>query len=263
MCARDAADRRLIALPRPDVSAAFLAVLIVGYTPCMESHLSNSRIAQRFVAAFLVMSVALFGSAGTLLWPEAWLYIMLHLSFSFLVTVWMKLNDPELLKKRMELETPAAGSWDRRFMWPVILLYAIYLVVPGLDAVRFGWSHLPLSIQSMALLLLASSFWLIFRVMQVNSFASPLIEVQQERHHRVIDSGPYAYVRHPMYSAIILYLFAMPVWLGSIWTLPLALLLSLIVGLRTLAEEKTLHAELDGYTEYTTRVRYRLFPNLW
>lgn len=229
----------------------------------MATEISNTQIAAKFLFSFTMIGVALFGSAGTLLWPEAWLYIIVHLTYAFLMTVWMKLNDPELLKKRTELITPAAGSWDKRFMWIFVALFVPYLILPGLDAVRFGWTHVPLPVQMGALLLLIWSLWLVFRVMQENSFASPIIEVQADRGHKVIESGPYAYVRHPMYSGVIVFLFALPLWLGSLCTLPLAAVISAILGFRIFAEEKILHAELEGYTDYTERVRYRLIPKLW
>ena len=233
------------------------------YTDPMASEISNARIAARFGLSFTIMGVALFGSAGTLLWPEAWLYIMLHLGYTFLITAWLKLHDPELLKSRMQLISPTSRSWDSRFFWLLILLFLLYLILCGLDAVRYGWSTVPLPVQTGALVLLTWALWLIFRVMQENSFASPMIEVQRGRGHKVIDSGPYAHVRHPMYTATIVFSFALPVWLGSLWALLLAAVISVMLGCRIFAEEKTLHAELDGYTAYTRRVRYRLIPKVW
>jgi len=229
----------------------------------MEPKISNARIAVRFGLSFTIMGAALFGSAGTLLWPEAWLYIIFHLTYAFYITAWMKLNDPELLKKRTELVTPAAGSWDGRYFWLLILLFLFCLILPGLDAVRYGWSNVPLPVQISAVAPLTWSLWLVFRVMQENSFASPIIEVQSERGHRVIDTGPYAYVRHPMYSGVIVFLFSLPLWLGSLWTLLLSAVISVMFLLRIFAEEKTLHSGLDGYTAYCGRVRYRLIPGLW
>jgi len=229
----------------------------------MASKISNARIAAQFGLSFTIMGVALFGSAGTLLWPEAWLYIILHLSYAFFMTAWLKLHDPELLIKRTELGTPAEGSWDKRFFWLLIALFIPYLMIPGFDAVRFGWTDLPLPVQMGALIVLSWSLWLVFRVMQENSFASPLIEVQTDRGHRVIDSGPYAYVRHPMYTGAIAFLFSLPIWLGSLAALPLAAVISGIFIFRIFAEEEVLSSGLEGYTEYCGRVKYRLIPKVW
>jgi len=229
----------------------------------MEPEISNARIAARFGLSFTLIWAVLFGSAGTLLWPEAWIYITLHVGYGIYMTVWLKLHDPELLKKRTELASPAAGSWDSRYFWLLIVLFLLYLIVCGLDAVRYGWSSVQLPVQVGALALLAWALWLVFRVMQENSFASPMIEVQSERGHRVIDTGPYAYVRHPMYTGTIVLIFALPVWLGSLWALLLSAAISSMFIFRIFAEERELHTGLDGYTAYTRRVRYRLIPQIW
>lgn len=104
----------------------------------MSSMVSNSKIAAKFGLSFTIIGTALFGSAGTLLWPEAWLYIIVHFSYALFMTAWLKLHDPELLQSRIQLTSPAAGSWDSRFFWICIILYIIYLIIPGLDAVRYG-----------------------------------------------------------------------------------------------------------------------------
>jgi len=229
----------------------------------MSDELSNMKIAQRFLLAFVVMSATLFGSAGTLFWPEAWIYIVIHLGCAFLMARWLKLNDPALLKKRIEMKVPQGGSWDCIFMWPTMVLFTIYLIVPGLDAVRFGWSSVPFPVQVLGLLPVIWGLWLIFNSLRANSFASPLVEVQEDRDHRVIDSGPYAHVRHPMYLAVMVILLSLPIWLGSLWALPPGLLISAVIVFRIFAEEKRLRGGLPGYTEYAERVRYRLIPKLW
>ena len=229
----------------------------------MGDYVSNRRIAERFLLAFLVLAITLFGSAGTLLWPEAWIYIAIHLGCAFLMARWLKIHDPALLKRRIKMKAPEAGSWDAIFMWPTLILFTIYLIIPGLDAIRFGWSHVPLAVEVAGLVLVTWGLCFIFRVMKANSFASPIIEVQQERDHKVADSGPYAHVRHPMYSAMIVILLALPLWLGSLWALPVGLLVSVVICSRIFAEERMLHAKLEGYSAYCERVRYRLIPGVW
>jgi len=229
----------------------------------MSSQVTNAQIAVRFGISFTIIAVVLFGSAGTIFWPEAWLYIFVHLGCAFFMTAWMKLHDPSLLKKRTELNIAAAESWDRKLLLLMIILFIPYLIILGLDAVRFGWSDVPLEAQIGAMALLSGSLWITFRAMQENSFASPIVELQADRGHKVIDTGPYAHVRHPMYSGVILFLFALPVWLGSLWGLPMAAVISAVFLFRIFAEERLLRVNLDGYKAYTERVRYRLFPKLW
>lgn len=229
----------------------------------MAQEISNAQIAARFLLAFIIMAAAFFGSSGTLLWPEAWLYIIAHLGYAFIMAAWMKLNDPELLGSRLRLFRKSAREWDKRIMALVVLLGIPYIILPGLDAVRFGWSSVPLPLQIIAFMAILASFWLIFRVMKANSFASPYVEVQRDRGHRVIDTGPYTHIRHPMYLAFVIFLFAFPLWLGSLWTLMLSILISCVVVLRITKEEETLIQELEGYAQYAERVRHRLLPGVW
>lgn len=229
----------------------------------MTQEISNAQVAARFLIAFIIMAAAFFGSSGTVLWPEAWLFIVTYLGWAFVMVAWMKLHDPALLASRLRLFRRGARDWDKWVMALFALLGTPYIVLPGLDAVRFGWSFVPLPLQIAAFAAIVGSFWLIFRVMRANSFASPYVEVQRERGHRVIDTGPYAHVRHPMYLAIIIFLFAFPLWLGSLWTLILSMLITAVVVFRLLREEKALCQELEGYVEYRERVRYRLIPGIW
>lgn len=158
----------------------------------MGKEISNVRIAKRFIFSFILMSAALFGSAGTVLWPEAWAYIFVHLAFSFFMTSWLRINDPELLKSRLQFVNPSAKGWDKRFLWLFILLFIPFLVVIGLDAIRFGWTSVLMPFKTAAVPVLIWGLWMIYRVMKVNSFASPFVEVQQDRGHRVVQIGPYA-----------------------------------------------------------------------
>lgn len=217
----------------------------------------------RFILAFSLMAAIFFGAAGSLNWPNAWVYILLQLLISAAMTIWLKKHDPELLKSRMSFLKPTLQNRDKLFALLFTLLFIPYLLLPGLDAVRYGWSSVPMPVEVTGFAGFLYSMWLIFRVLQENSFASPIVEVQKGRGHEVIDSGPYAYVRHPMYSGFIICLICLPLALGSLWMILIGTLISLSFLIRISFEEKTLHAELDGYTEYCERVRFRLVPGLW
>ena len=229
----------------------------------MVSTVSITSIILRFVLGFAVLALAFFSSAGTLYWPEAWLYITLQMVASGMMTVWMARHDPALLETRLTLFRPSARGWDRLFMVVVIILFIPYLLLPGIDAVRYQWSSVPLPVECAGFVGMAWSLWLIFRVLQENSFASPAVEIQKERGHEVIDTGPYAHVRHPMYSAFMVFIFCLPLALGSYWTLSLSLLLFGCFIVRIFPEERVLHSELAGYTAYAERVCYRLLPGVW
>lgn len=133
----------------------------------------------------------------------------------------------------------------------------------SLDAARFGWSHVPLWLQALGALAIAFSMYIMFVIMRTNSFAVPVVKIQAERGQRVISDGPYAIVRHPMYSGALLLILGTPLLLGSWWGLALAPALILLFAVRAVMEERTLMAELPGYADYAARVRHRLVPFVW
>jgi protein-S-isoprenylcysteine O-methyltransferase Ste14 len=142
-------------------------------------------------------------------------------------------------------------------------LWTGWLMLMGLDAVRYRWSEVPLILQAAGAILLWLGCYLVYLTLKANSYAAPVVKVQKERGHSVATTGPYAYVRHPMYAGALLVLAGTPLLLGSWWSLAGSAILSMLIGLRAVLEERTLKAELEGYADYATRVRYRLLPHLW
>jgi protein-S-isoprenylcysteine O-methyltransferase Ste14 len=181
--------------------------------------------------------------------------------------VWLARHDPDLLAERMTGQAKGTQGgqkgWDLVWTAAASLLFIGWFALMGLDAVRFGWSNVPVWLQAVGALLVVGSFWLFFAVFRANSFLSPVVRVQKERGQKVIDTGPYAVVRHPMYAAVIPFALGTSLLLGSWWGLVPAALLVLIMAWRAVQEERTLRAELPGYVEYAARVRYRLIPGVW
>ncbi|MEA3276540.1 MAG: isoprenylcysteine carboxylmethyltransferase family protein [Pseudomonadota bacterium] len=229
----------------------------------MPAEISIPRIIARFVTGFGVLAAVFFWSAGTFNWPEAWLYLVIQFLISGAEAVWLKRNDPELLKERMTFLKSSAKGWDKAFMWISTVVSIPYLLLPGLDAVRYQWSLVPIPVQAIAFGGVIASLLLVFRVLRENPFLSRVVEVQRERSHRVITTGPYRVVRHPMYTGVVVLFFCIPLALGSLWSLIPAALLAALIIVRIPLEEKTLHAELEGYSAYAGRVQYRLFPGVW
>jgi protein-S-isoprenylcysteine O-methyltransferase Ste14 len=229
----------------------------------VASEVSTLRIALRFSMAFVVMSAALFGSAGTVAWFQAWLYMVIQFSFWTVMVVWLKRHNPQLLNDRMAFLKPAAKGWDKIILITSTIVFFPYFLLPGLDAVRYRCSSVPLAIAVLGFVGVIVSLLLIFSVIRVNKYLSRFVEVQRERGHKVITSGPYQYVRHPMYVGLIILLYSIPVALGSFWTLIPASVLSFLFVIRTHFEDKTLHEELEGYKSYSTKVKYRLLPGIW
>jgi protein-S-isoprenylcysteine O-methyltransferase Ste14 len=133
----------------------------------------------------------------------------------------------------------------------------------GLDAVRFAASRIPVWAQvggALSILVSQYVFWLVFRA---NSYAAPVVKVQKDRGHAIATTGPYAYVRHPMYAGAILFLIGIPLLLGSWYGLALAPILVVAFAIRAVLEERILQAQLPGYADYAARVRYRFVPLIW
>lgn len=229
----------------------------------MTPEVGLGAIVTRFVVSFLVLAGLLFGSAGTWRWPGAWAYLVVQFSMSAAMTVWLARHNPGLLYERMMGLRRPSPRWDRALRAGLFTALAAEYVVPGLDAVRYHWTFVPLVMQSAGLLALVISLLIIYRAMQANPYLAPVVAVQTDRGHRVIDTGPYARVRHPMYLGVLVYVLALTLLLGSLWGLLPAAVAAGLVVVRARLEEGMLRRELAGYEEYAQRVRWRLVPGVW
>jgi protein-S-isoprenylcysteine O-methyltransferase Ste14 len=148
----------------------------------------------------------------------------------------------------------------------IVLVLATFLglfPLAGLDVVRFHGSKVPVWLVVLGYVLWCAGFGLSIWVYRVNNFAEPGVRIQTERGHRVVDTGPYAFVRHPLYSGAMLMLLGIPLSLGSYWALVFSALGALVLVVRTVLEDRTLQAELGGYRDYAAKVRHRLIPGVW
>jgi protein-S-isoprenylcysteine O-methyltransferase Ste14 len=143
------------------------------------------------------------------------------------------------------------------------VLWTSWLVLMALDAGRFGWSRMPVWAQAIGAILIALCMTIACLAFRENSYAAPVVKIARERGHRVVSTGPYACVRHPMYAGALLFFVGTPLLLGSWYGLAAALVLVALLVTRTVMEERTLTDELPGYPEYAARVRWRLAPGIW
>ena len=214
-------------------------------------------------AYVIAMGAILFASAGSLHWPAAWVFLAISAILGPACGVWLAKTDPALLAERLrptfQAGQPAA---DKKFMLVFVLVALIWLVAIGLDR-RAQASNVSLPLQVLGLAMYLASTAFIMWVFRENSFAAPVVKVQSGRDHHVVSTGPYAFVRHPMYSGIMLFFFGVPLLLGSWWGVAIAPLFFVLFAVRTRIEERTLLADLPGYADYAARVRYRLLPGLW
>jgi protein-S-isoprenylcysteine O-methyltransferase Ste14 len=212
-------------------------------------------------ALLVVMGLVLFVCAGTLRYWQAWVYLAIFAVASALTTLFLLGHDRALLERRMRGGPTAEGRPQQKLiMLGTSLCFIALLVVPALDR-RFAWSSVPGALVAAGAVLMTISFALIARVYRENSFTSATVEIAPDQ--RVITSGPYALVRHPMYASALLYLIGTPLVLGSYWGLvPFAVTIPLLVW-RLFDEERLLAASLPGYREYQSQVRRRLIPFVW
>ena len=209
----------------------------------------------------VAMGLLLFVPAGSVHYWQAWVYLSIFMGASVLTTLYLMRKDPALLERRMSAGPTAEKRPAQKFiMLCTSIGFAALLVVPALDH-RFGWSTVPLGGVVAGDVLVAIGFYLIYLVYRENTFASATIQVAEN--HKVISTGPYAIVRHPMYASASLYLLGTPLALGSYWGLvPIATMMPFLIW-RLFDEERVLAKNLPGYTEYQKRVRHRLVPFVW
>jgi protein-S-isoprenylcysteine O-methyltransferase Ste14 len=221
-------------------------------------------LATQIVGMFVVFALVLFVAAGTIAWVAGWAFLALFFGFTIALSAWLVGHNPGLLTERMTgIGKSDQKPWDKIFFAVANVIFLAWLLVMPLDAVRFGWSHMPAVLQAVGALLLLGSFVLFFVTFRENAYLSPAVRIQAERGHAVVSSGPYSYVRHPMYAAVIPYALGTSLLLGSWYGLLLVLILVLAIARRAVLEERTLRAELPGYDAYTARVKYRLVPYVW
>jgi protein-S-isoprenylcysteine O-methyltransferase Ste14 len=221
----------------------------------------NTRAWISLAVLALVMGLLIFVPAGTLRYWQAWVYLGLFTGASILTTLYLIRHDPALLERRMRGGPTAEGRPAQKLiMSGTSIGFVGLLVVPALD-VRFGWSIAPAAVVLLGDALVIAGFYFIAIVYRENTFASATIEVAKDQ--KVISTGPYAVVRHPMYAAALLYLLGTPLALGSYWGLVVLVMVLPFLLWRIFDEERFLARSLPGYTEYQQRVRHRLVPLVW
>lgn len=221
------------------------------------------RLVGQLILFFILLGGSLFLAAGRLDWIAGWAFLLAYLVFTTGTTLWLGRNDPALLAERANAERGKVSPVDR-FFFVMARIGAIALyVVAGLDAGRFGWSSVPTPLRVLGWIMALAGGWMVFWVMRTNTFASAVVRVQSDRGHRVIENGPYRFVRHPMYVGVLSLFLGIPLLLGSWWAYIPAVLLALTFVSRTAQEDRYLRQHLDGYAEFATRTRFRLIPGVW
>ena len=230
--------------------------------PHPSEPMGTIRIGAALVMALVFLAAIIFVPAGTWDWTRGWLYVALITANFVGNLIYLNRVNPELIGARLSVRT-GTKTWD--IAWGAVfgpVMFAVF-VVAGLDAVRFSWTSMSPWLWFVGIALFVPGTLLFTWAMGVNPFFEKTVRIQTDRGHRVIDTGPYQLVRHPGYVGFFGWFLSVPFLLGSWWSLVPAgaAVAGLIV--RTALEDRTLRAELSGYDEYASRVRYRLLPGVW
>ena len=218
-----------------------------------------------FVVGIGFFAVIIFWPAGTIDWSDGWLYLGIVTAYQFISVVYLTQVNPELIEYRLKFTGIRKGTknWDKIWLALFSPLFLAIYVIAGFDAVRFEWSCMSSWFWVPGLVLFMPTAALFSWSMGVNPFFEKTVRIQTERGHRVIDTGPYRFVRHPGYLGLFGWCLSTPLFLGSWWAFIPAAFSIIALAIRTALEDRTLRNELTGYEEYTHRVRYRLIPGAW
>ncbi len=212
----------------------------------------------KFVCGVLLVGLLLFLPAGTLYYPQGLLFSAALFIPIFFMGIVLFVKQPELLKKRLnnkEKETTQKGV-----VAVSGLIFIVGFVLAGLDF-RFGWTKVPVAVTIIAVMLFLFSYIVLAFVLRQNEYLSRTVEVQENQ--KVVDTGLYGVVRHPMYMATILMFLSMPLILGSWVSFIVFLVYPAVIAIRIKNEEKVLSEQLEGYSEYQQKVKYKIIPFIW
>ncbi len=212
----------------------------------------------KFIVGVLLIGLLIFLPAGTFKYTGGWLFAALLFIPVFIMGVVLYIKAPDLLRKRLEKKEKEATQ--KGVVALSGLMFIGGFIVAGLDY-RFGWSNVPTVVTVIASILFIVGYLLFAEVMRENAYLSRTIKVHENQ--KVVDTGLYGIVRHPMYFATVIMFLTIPLILGSWWGLLVFLAYPFIIGVRIKNEEKVLCEQLDGYLEYKQKIKYRLIPFVW
>jgi len=226
-----------------------------------QTRLFLSRLPQLAVS-YIILGAVLLRSAGRLDWVDAWVFLLTYFLVAAAGQAWLIRVDPSLVQERARWGGNTK-AWDRWIISANGVLTLVLLAAIGLDAGRFGGSHVPWAVRALALLGFVPAFGLPRLASRANTYLSSSVRIQEERGHGEASESPYAWIRHPMCAGMILLDVSLPLLVGSWYGLGVSVVMIALVILRTAREDRTLHAELPGYASYAPRERFRLVPGVW
>jgi protein-S-isoprenylcysteine O-methyltransferase Ste14 len=225
--------------------------------------IDRRRLIASIISSLLIFMLCLLLPAGTWDWFKGWLFLCLLVGASVVITIYLRRVNPDVIAGRINAHK-GTKRWDLilGFVFVLPTMLAI-LVVAALDDGRYHWLRVSWWVCVLGYFLLSIALVGLTWAESVNKFFEPSVRIQTDRGHKVVDTGPYAIIRHPGYVFGFLFFLGMPLALGSLWALIPAFLVCALLVVRTIFEYRTLRAELPGYQEYARRVRFKLVPGVW
>lgn len=217
------------------------------------------------IFSVLIQMPLLFIPAGRWDWIEAWIYLIMFYIFITCEILIINKKNPEVLVNRMKMKKSSVSKPQGSDKWILPLVSLVFIgifLIPAFD-VRYNWTTVPFYIELVGFTLLAIAFYILFRSMLNNAYASKVLDIRKESGHKIVDTGLYAVVRHPMYTGFSFMGFGLALGLGSWYGLILAIVLVILLIIRISFEEKMLVEELEGYTKYKEKVKYKLIPKIF
>jgi protein-S-isoprenylcysteine O-methyltransferase Ste14 len=203
----------------------------------------------------------LFIPAWSIYFWQAWIFWSIFSILVIIISVYFLKTNPTFMESRLHVGPLAEKEKSQKIIqFFSSIFFLLVLIIPGFDF-RYHWSSIPVSLVLFADFCIVIGFWIVFLVFKENTFASAIIQIGKNQ--KVIQSGPYQYIRHPMYAGAALLVGAMPIALGSYWAFLFVIFMGIGLVFRIIYEEKLLLQQLSGYKKYYTRVRYRLIPFVW
>ena len=220
---------------------------------------------KRVFAYLVFLPVVLFGASGRMDWVNAWVYVAFIIVLMLAYTASLARNSPDLIMERMQSPWKKdIKPWDKALAPLVAVVMPVSIMLVSAVEMRYHWPpQVTPWLSGAAFCAYLAGFLFSHWAMLENRYFSAVVRIQTDRGHKVVDTGPYAYIRHPGYTGAMVYLLALPLALGSYWGLIPAVTTCVLLIIRTSLEDSTLVKELDGYREYTSKVRYRLIPGVW
>jgi len=222
----------------------------------------NPKMLITVIIGLLIPALVFFLAAGTLSWFYGWIFLILLYSFSFGIVLWLLRHNPGLIKERTGFK-PDEPTWDNAYVILLGILFFIWFISMPLDAVRFHWSQMPTWLHVVGAIVASCSFYLSYLTYRENPYLSSVVRVQEDRGQTVVSTGPYRYVRHPLYTGALLFFLGSGFLLGSWIGVLLGLILVGVLAKRAVREECVLRVGLKGYDAYMAQVKYRLIPHVW